>query len=131
MSTRVKLTVAFLVVAFLVLFLFMGFDWLFMSPCKDQVLSELASPTQQQIATVFVRNCGATAGFTTHVAVRPRQNELADSKTLLMLEGRAAVQVKWRGEDVLEIERRPERKSILEQVTIWGNLDVDYVDSIR
>ena len=108
----------------------LGLPLLFTSRCKDQEVSEAASPDNRHIATVFTRNCGATTGFTTHVTVRPQGTKLdEDSPNLLMLEGRPTVRIKWNKANVLQIERPPERKLILEQIIIWGDLDIIYVDS--
>lgn len=41
--------------------------------CNDEVLSEIASPDKQWIATVMQRRCGEEAPFYTHVNLRPVQ----------------------------------------------------------
>lgn len=41
-----------------------GFD-----PCGNRVLAEHVSPSGRHRAIVFIRDCGATTGFATHVSV--------------------------------------------------------------
>ena len=39
------------------------------SPCSDEVVQEITSPSGASKAVVFVRNCGATADYTSSVCI--------------------------------------------------------------
>ena len=43
-----------------------------LSDCGDQVLVEKISPDGQHVATLFVRDCGATTGYATQLAITKR-----------------------------------------------------------
>jgi hypothetical protein len=42
-------------------------------PCGESTELEKTSPDARYVAVAFVRNCGATTGFVSHVNIRPKQ----------------------------------------------------------
>lgn len=47
------------------------------SICKNSIISEIVSPSKDLKAVIFVRDCGATTGFVTHLSIIK-----SDEKTL-------------------------------------------------
>src|SRR5438093_5481906 len=45
-------------------------------PCQNDVVSTVWSPVGSTKAVAFIRNCGATTGFSTHVSVLPGSSDL-------------------------------------------------------
>lgn len=43
-----------------------------LSDCRNQVLAEKTSPDGWHVATLFVRDCGATTGYATQLAIAER-----------------------------------------------------------
>jgi hypothetical protein len=84
------------------------------SLCGNQVIEEVYSPNLKHRAVAFERDCGATTGFSTHIAILPGSAPLADGSSLFVADtdhgaapagpsGGPAVQMQWLGEGILEI----------------------------
>ncbi len=54
--------------------------------CGDTVFEKTVDPESGMIAWGYVRNCGATTGFATHVAVGKPNSQLADATTVLIID---------------------------------------------
>lgn len=52
-------------------------------PCADQLVSESPSPDQRLRAVIFVRDCGASTGFVSHVAILEAGEQLGRSTDLV------------------------------------------------
>ena len=63
--------------------------------CKDEKITDTASTDDQRIATVFVRDCGATTGWNTQVAMRWKSSNPRPEDVVFVVEGKPDVQVKW------------------------------------
>jgi hypothetical protein len=84
-------------------------------PCENTLLYSVPSPNKNMSAVVFVRSCGATTGFGTHVSLLPGFNEsargagnvfVADSNHGIVREGRSGeipIRVEWLSKDTLRI----------------------------
>lgn len=64
--------------AFLAGLAWAGLEALAYSMCDNTVVEKKTSPEGGLEAVVFVRNCGATTGFSTHVSVQSSGRELAN-----------------------------------------------------
>ena len=107
------------------------------SMCANEDIAEVASPNAQLKAIVFQRDCGATTGFSTQVAVLPAgaslQNEpgnvfVADTNHGAAPSGRGGgpeVAVHWRSDDALQIAHHPNARVFLAEHRI-GDVRVDY-----
>ena len=49
--------------------------------CGNQVISETPSPDNKHKAVVFVRDCGATTGFSTQVSILKYDNKIRDDES--------------------------------------------------
>ena len=107
--------------------------------CGAEVLQQVVSPDGERTATVFARNCGATADSTTSVQVRPGTTE--DSKLrqdvvfVAVANGGAApagpgggpeVRIRWTADDRLEVAHHP-RVRLIRQEPWHRGIHIDYV----
>ena len=109
--------------------------------CSEEVTFEAYSPDESYLARVYVRNCGATTGYLTHVNLRSRwiyfntrwfgtivQGQVfanaCGSKTTLL----------WRDNSNLEIDyvscRVPEEEKdpAFMKAETWGLIDIAYLE---
>ncbi len=64
--------------------------------CSNATIASVTSPSGAHKAVVFVRNCGATAGWSTQVSVlRSSESVQNQAGNALVVEGKAAVTVRW------------------------------------
>lgn len=71
--------------------------------CSDDILSEAISPNEKRVAATFVRNCGATTGYVTHVAVRWRSSEQTDQDLVFTVHARQEVKLEWLNDHILRL----------------------------
>lgn len=72
--------------------------------CVDEVLTESASPDGMHTATVFRRNCGATAAFAYGVSLRSEADPRSATDVVLFARGPAPhFSIIWSADDRLEI----------------------------
>jgi len=71
--------------------------------CSDEIVSVAPSPDGSKVATVFHRNCGATAPFVTHVNLQPRYAKFNPDKgkSILVVEGEVTVGLDWKSNENL------------------------------
>ncbi len=65
------------------------------SLCSDEISSEVVSPDQNRIAKTFVRSCGATTGWVTHVEMRWLSSKSTSDDLVFTITGKPDVHVKW------------------------------------
>ncbi len=93
--------------------------------CSDDVSVEAITPDEKRIATVFVRNCGATTDYVTHVAVNWRSSERNNDDIVFTLAGDNAVKVIWSDNNTLRIACKDCSESkIFKLVTKTGDIVV-------
>ncbi len=75
-------------------------------PCGDEILQTVVSPDQRTVATIYVRDCGATTSEVTHVHLHGRfgwfSNEDWDN-VVLSLRYRHSLKIQWQGSSRLVI----------------------------
>lgn len=54
---------------------------LFLTECGNQIVTEQLSPDEKYKFVVFVRDCGATTGFYTHVSILKSEEKLRDDES--------------------------------------------------
>ena len=86
------------------------------NPCGNEVVETVPSPTQKWSAVVFVRDCGATTGFSTQLSIlRARENLPNESGNVLVLGDGSGwvttgatldktIRVVWRSDASLELK---------------------------
>ena len=55
------------------------------SPCKNELVAEHRSPNGKYKAVIFVRDCGATTGFSTQVSILRSNGQLKNGKGNLFI----------------------------------------------
>lgn len=74
--------------------------------CDNEVVRSAVSPSGSKTALAFVRNCGATTGYSTQVSVvGGRKSEVTGSGNTLIVEGRPDLELKWISESEVLISR--------------------------
>lgn len=68
--------------------------------CANDLKGEVVSPDKRYIAAYFVRDCGATTDFATHVSIRSAARNFDAEKDvrLFTAEGICDLAVEWAGE---------------------------------
>ena len=80
---------------------YLGMAWALRTECSNEVLSEVDSPGRHYTATLFERNCGATAPFVRVVGLRVAGTKLeAESRNdwAFVLRGRDPLLLRWTSE---------------------------------
>ncbi len=109
----------------------------FASPCENELVGEHPSPDGQYKAVLFVRDCGATTGFSTQVSLL-RSNEqvksgsgnlfIADTdhgKVPSNLKGGLEVRIGWKGSKDIYIVHH-ENARVFKAEKIFNGINVDY-----
>jgi len=81
-------------------------------PCSNRVLNQVASPSAEHVAVVYVRECGATTGPSTNVSIVKDANaSITGAGNVLvlkdppaMVEAKGHTRVSWIAEDTLKID---------------------------
>lgn len=95
--------------------------------CSDEVSSEVISPDEKRIARVFVRNCGATTDYVTHVAISWRSSERTNDDIVFTLVGDNEVAVEWSDNRTLRISCKDcEDTNVIKRVTKFGDTTVKF-----
>lgn len=96
------------------------------SPCDNDVVSEVRSPDGRRIATVFERGCGATTQTATVVALRDADaafdGEQQDDWVLVVADT-VSVEMSWPTPDRLDVRHAPSDRVRLQQVR-WNDVAV-------
>jgi hypothetical protein len=79
--------------------------------CDDEVRGEARSPGGRWVATTYVRNCGATAAYATHVVIRDaalpfrpwRNGGPGDQGLVYVEEQQPTIELVWQGPNELAI----------------------------
>ncbi|HEY9049494.1 MAG TPA: hypothetical protein VIN08_26530 [Ohtaekwangia sp.] len=106
--------------------------------CGNQMVKELTSPDGKYKAVVFIRDCGATTGFSTQVSILDNttalDNDMAGnilvmsdhaSEGRMFAEGGARVNIAWINNRKLRIQYDP-RTETYEQKTEWNDTEIVY-----
>ena len=98
--------------------------------CSDSLKAETPSPDGRFVAGVFERNCGATTGFVTYVALRSKDGSFSQDVNfaVLVLDTDDQPKMQWTDGRTLMIELSKEavaRRSRME--TSWREVTVGYL----
>jgi len=82
-----------------------------MTECSESDAGRVASPGKAYVATVFIRNCGATTGYVTPVNLRgagdafvPDSHGVIRGGEVVSMDGNPRVALNWTGDADLEVE---------------------------
>jgi hypothetical protein len=94
--------------------------------CELSELDTRSSPDGEIVASVFHKNCGATADYITGVALRRAGQSFTDesSNVVLVIEDTVSIEVRWAGDNKLEIGVSP-AAPIFSKRDEWKNVSVE------
>ena len=94
--------------------------------CGDTVKTEAVSPGGRYVATVFERDCGATADYSTNVSLREVKEPFDPSKQELILTvgGQPTVALEWSTESTLAVVI-PEAETFT-KLGVWRDVRISY-----
>jgi hypothetical protein len=103
-----------------------------MSSCSESSQSQLAGPDKKYVVEVFVRNCGATTGYVTHVNLRdagkpfaPDQNGVISAGEIASVEGTSKVHLTWVQASILNVQvSLEENRGAVNTVDSWGPVHI-------
>ena len=94
--------------------------------CGNDPLHGEESPDKSRLAVAFVRSCGATTGFSSHVSIVPRNKPIPNEPgNILVVGGKQPLSVKWQSNSELEIEL-PKESKIHKQTEGLGEISIKY-----
>ncbi|MFC7625445.1 hypothetical protein [Microlunatus sp. GCM10028923] len=107
--------------------------------CERTEVKRVAAPEGDRAAVVFVKNCGATTGYSTHVSVVAPDQAVGDDNEIFSADGddgvvplgpdnALALRVTWSAADRLMIEY-PAGTRIFTQQPDRGPIKIDYRES--
>ena len=78
--------------------------FLLRSSCENAVKFDITSPDGKYVATLFERNCGATADFSTVVNLRKASTKFnADDLAILVVRGQTQIDLAWDSNTTLRL----------------------------
>ena len=72
-------------------------------PCDNEIKQELISPDGRYTATAFIRDCGATTGFSPQVQLRRTGKKMAPTGNVFIGNHSNEIKIRWLSENELEI----------------------------
>ena len=106
-----------------------------MSSCEELNQGQILSPDRRYIATVFVRGCGATTGYVTHVNLRKATDVFMADRggvitggEVVTTEGVALVKPRWVQNTELEVRLRGEAPLAVNVATMWNDVAIHAID---
>lgn len=94
--------------------------------CANEMLADVPSPSGQRHAVVFLRDCGATDGFSTQVSVLRRGERLRNTSGNAFTadtghpSAPSAVTVTWESENVLQLTYDPYVRTFKKETSVAG-----------
>ena len=88
------------------------------APCGTKIIQEVSSPDKKYIATLFVKDCGATTSESTHLNIRTISSKLnTDDEDIFIAQlGDESANVSWLSSNILLVD-------VPETARIFKNLD--------
>lgn len=106
-----------------------GCDFPIASRCEDTIRAEVRSPGGKHIATLFERNCGATAALVTYVNLRESSTEfdVEEGNIFLVEEEPQQVNIVWNNAEDLHMEcLECGSEDVFKQEKSWKDLTITY-----
>ena len=72
-------------------------------PCDNEIKQELVSPDGRYTATAFIRDCGATTGFSPQVHLRRTGQKMAAAGNVFIGNHSNEIKIQWLSANELEI----------------------------
>jgi hypothetical protein len=103
--------------------------------CQEEILQQLPNAGGTTVATLYVRDCGATTDFASMVHLRfsSRSFDGSDASGIVMdAKGRHQVELRWQPDASLLIRCTScKPKDILTQKTNWYGIHIDYATAFE
>jgi hypothetical protein len=94
--------------------------------CGNDPLTAEESPDKKHVAMVFLRDCGATTGFSTQVSILDAPGKLQNQPgNILVVEGKHPCSVRWEGNNKLVISGLDSAKEFLKLAEYKG-IEIKY-----
>ena len=78
-------TAAYVFGALIIIVLLIGWLFAMLAPdCEDTTCETLFSPDRSHKIILYTRNCGATTGFSTHIALAESDEDIDDGTTIFV-----------------------------------------------
>ncbi|GGH53235.1 hypothetical protein GCM10007423_58490 [Dyadobacter endophyticus] len=82
---RIMKTAAFVFGGLIIIVLLIGWLFAMLAPgCEDTTCETLFSPDRSHKVILYTRNCGATTGFSTHIALAKSDEDINDGTTIFV-----------------------------------------------
>lgn len=112
--------------------------------CSEEQVAEAYSPDEKYLARAFVRNCGATTGYLTHVNLHPYWSWFNTEWVGTIRQGQvfantcySDVKLVWLSNSNLEIQYESCSKGLNDRRTVtmrensWDEISITYRESVR
>ena len=94
--------------------------------CANDPLNVDVSSNQQKVAISFLRDCGATTGFSTHVSILGPSGRLPNTPgNVFILDGKWPISVRWEGDNRLLIAAGNQGEAF-KQLGEFEGVTIDY-----
>jgi hypothetical protein len=111
---------------FLSLISFLAMSCDLVDPCGNSEVLRLPSPGGRAVAWIFVRDCGATTGYSVHVSVLPTSSTAPrDGGNAFIIGQRSGVSAEWGSPQDLTISYKPAGE-IFKKESRVGEVSVTY-----
>lgn len=90
------------------------------SMCGNEVVARVPSPSAQVDAVVFHRDCGATTGFSTQVALVPAGHVPTAAGDVLVLRDRVALDLHWATDQALVVSGIGSARVFYQSIVVGG-----------
>ena len=115
---------------FLSIILLQGCAVPFSDRCDDRINHEVASDDSRYIATLYVRNCGATTDYSSIVSVRERTSKFdgdADQNIVFVVKVRPDIAVNWGSPNEIRIQCHGcVNSDIFKHESSWKTVKISY-----
>jgi len=96
--------------------------------CKDDVQTASASPRGNFIASVKLRDCGATTDFSSVISIKDvGGSSQISEEDVFVLRGDNAISIKWIDDNTLKVEcEECDPKNIFKKLESWNRVEIRY-----
>lgn len=98
------------------------------SLCEESDVKEMVSPDEKHVARVVVRNCGATADYSTIVSLKNNTSDWLSSDNttdVLVLKGDLQVEINWGDNEAVNIKcPLCIKDSVFKQESSWSGIKI-------
>ena len=94
--------------------------------CSNDPIHVDISPDKKNVAIAYIRNCGATTGFSTHVSILTAPGKLSDEGgNAFIIKGKHPLTLKWKRNKELTIEGSLGQQE-LKRLSSYRGIEIEY-----